>query len=86
MAYDDPRRHSVWVVATLSVIGTLLICVGLFFAYVRYQHMVVDHQNHHGMVAIINYNIQQGKLLMPPELTATPAPAPTPAPSPAPKK
>lgn len=82
MAFDSPRRHSTVAVAILSVIGTILICVGLFLCYVRYQHLVVDHANHHGIVAIINYNIQQGRLAVPPELlpVATPSPTPTPAP------
>lgn len=68
----------------VAVIATLSV-----FAYSAYQGYQFDYANHKAMVQIIQYNLQQGRLLpIPQAVTAPPAPAGAPPPpaAPEPKK
>jgi len=43
-------------------------------------HLLQDHADHHLVLELLKYNIQQGHLAQLPVGTAPPAPKPTPAP------
>jgi hypothetical protein len=64
------------------VTGLVMVGVGVgaavlaFFGLLQWQHWRQDEANVHGLVQIVNYNIQQGKLLPLPDAPAPPGPKP----------
>lgn len=76
--YDRTPSRS-WSTLAVTSIVTLAIAtvlaVGLAAGWTRYQHWQADHLNHHVLVEIVRYNLEQGKLVIPPALQDKPAPA-----------
>lgn len=71
------------VAALLAAIVVGAILNGLLGGW--WAQRKLDRVNMDALVLVIQYNLQQGKLALPPQLTANaPAPAAAPSPSPAP--
>jgi len=64
------------------VTGLVMVGVGVgaavlaFFGLLQWQHWRQDEANVHGLVQIVNYNIQQGIVKAIPDATAPPGPKP----------
>lgn len=56
------------------LILSLIMAVGLVVGYLIQQHLKQDDQNLHGMIYLLNYNIQQGVVKVPPVAPATTTP------------
>lgn len=52
--------------------GALVIGILLMFGWLRYQHWQQDETNFHAIALVIQYNVQQGRLVIPPELQTPP--------------
>lgn len=62
----------------------LVVAVVAFLGLLQVQHWRQDEETLHQVVQLLNYNVQQGKLvgIPPPQPPATPAPASTSTPAP----
>lgn len=73
----------VGVVVALVVLGVVAVAGAM--SYSTYKAWEIDYKNHQVMVAIIQYNLQQGKILPLPQAPVAPAATP-PAPPASEKK
>lgn len=74
-----------WLRAAGSIALGVVAAILTFLGLLQWQHWRQDEAAVHALIGVINYNLQQGRLVLPPLPTAaTPAPAslPTPATSP----
>lgn len=75
---------TVGVIVALVVLG--IVAVAGAVSYSLYKSWEIDYRNHQAMVQIIQYNLQQGKLMTLPPPAVGAAPSPAPAATPAPEK
>lgn len=76
-------RLAVWTFGLLLVFAAGIVAQNQLGGW--WTQRKLDRINLDAMVVILQYNLQQGKLAMPPQLQAAPPPATVPAPAPTPK-